>query len=143
VQGTIMAFVEATNIPVHGLWYTGSIGPTIPDQCRWSIGLPLDLSKKVCMGASFGTSDGVGAECFPYECPQLGRFVSMFGRTTDDVKFRQVSDGLSNTIMVGETIPRQWRHNSLWGNNFPLGSTHIPFNSLNEFDDMESSHLPI
>jgi hypothetical protein len=143
VQGTIMAFVEATNIPVHGLWYTGSIGPTIPDQCRWSIGLPLDLSKKVCMGASFGTSDGVGAEYFPHECPQLGRFVGMFGRTTDDVKFRQVSDGLSNTIMVGETIPRQWRHNSLWGNNFPLGSTHIPFNSLNEFDDMESSHLPI
>jgi hypothetical protein len=67
----------------------------------------------------------------------------MFGRSTVSIEFRQVEDGLANTFMVGETIPSHWRHNSLFCNNFPLGTTHIPLNSLNEFDDMTLQNPPI
>jgi hypothetical protein len=94
------------------------------------------------MGRNFGSGGG-GLDpnpCFPggrVPCGQDGEFVGMFGRTMDRVvKLRQVEDGLTNTFMVGETIASHWRHNSLWGNNFQLSSTHIPFNSLNAFDDL-------
>lgn len=132
---------------VHGLWYTASIGPTIPDRCAWSDGeivkLPNELARKVCMGANFGSNPGGGTSSSCYgagvrggPCLQDDIFVGMFGRTTENpVKFQQVSDGLANTIMLGETIPSHWYHNSLWGHNFPLTSTHIWFNSLNETDD--------
>jgi prepilin-type processing-associated H-X9-DG protein len=60
----------------------------------------------------------------------------MFGRTIVTVKIKQVTDGMGNTFMVGETIPSHWHHNSLWSNNFPLGSTHIPFNALIEAGNM-------
>lgn len=130
------------DVPQHGLWYTASIGPTRPDHCRFSEPLPAGMAatqaSQVCMGSNFGSSEVIyQSACFlTNSCPQTGRFVGMFGRTTDNIKFRQVSDGLSNTIMVGETIPSHWRHNSLWGNNFPLSSTHIPLNSLHLQDDL-------
>jgi prepilin-type N-terminal cleavage/methylation domain-containing protein len=127
---------------VHGLWYTASIGPTIPDFCDWSDRSPalgLDEAKKVCMGAGFGSGGTRAARCFTARngplCPQNDIFVGLFGRTpVDPVSLKQVSDGLTNTIMLGETIPSHWYHNSLWGQNFPLTSTHIPFNALNEID---------
>jgi hypothetical protein len=95
------------------------------------------------MGANFGSSDrGLDANpCYPAgrgSCGQDGVFVGMFGRTLMRVKFKNVTDGLGNTLMAGETIPSHWRHNTLWANNYPLSSTHIPFNSLNEFDDLNA-----
>lgn len=134
---------------VHGLWYTASIGPTIPDRCSWSNGeiasLPFAEARKVCMGAGFGSSAAQSASsvpnsgCYPAgragSCVQDDIFVGLFGRRiADAVRFKQVSDGLSNTIMLGETIPSHWYHNSLWGQNFPLTSTHIPFGALNQID---------
>jgi prepilin-type N-terminal cleavage/methylation domain-containing protein len=132
---------------VHGLWYTASIGPTIPDRCDWSSGLGFADASKVCMGANFGsnTGGGVNSGCYPSgrggSCPQDDIFVGMFGRSTQSVSLKDVSDGLVNTIMLGETIPSHWFHNSLWGHNFPLASTHIPFNSLNEFDSNPSAPI--
>jgi prepilin-type N-terminal cleavage/methylation domain-containing protein len=40
---------------VHGLWYTASIGPTIPDQCPFvaELGLSAQDGAKVCMGFNF------------------------------------------------------------------------------------------
>jgi prepilin-type N-terminal cleavage/methylation domain-containing protein len=135
---------------VHGLWYTASIGPTIPDRCDWSNGqiatLPFADARRVCMGAGFGSSAATNAgsvpnsSCYPAgrsgPCAQDDIFVGLFGRIpTNPVSFKQVSDGLSNTIMLGETIPSHWYHNSLWGQNFPLTSTHIPFSALDRIDD--------
>lgn len=129
---------------VHGMWYTASMGPTIPDLCDWSDRAPnlgLDEAKKICMGGNFGSSSaaGVTSRCYSArtgpQCPQNDLFVGMFGRTTEAVKLKEVADGLTNTIMLGETIPSHWYHNSLWGHNFPLASTHIPLNALNEIDD--------
>jgi prepilin-type N-terminal cleavage/methylation domain-containing protein len=142
---------------VHGLWYTASIGPTIPDRCAWSGGeiatLPFAEARRVCMGANFGSNaaasagSGTNSGCYPAGrsggCVQEDIFVGLFGRRmTDAVRFKQVSDGLSNTIMLGETIPSHWYHNSLWGQNFPLTSTHIPFSSLNEIDTEDQVSAP-
>jgi prepilin-type N-terminal cleavage/methylation domain-containing protein len=126
--------------PAHGLWYTASVGPTQPDRCDFSQTRPWEQARLVCMGANFG-SGGAGLEanpCYPAgrgTCGQDGPFVGMFGRSLTAVKIKQVSDGMGNTFMAGETIPPHWHHNSLWTNNFPLGSTHIPFNALIEADN--------
>jgi prepilin-type N-terminal cleavage/methylation domain-containing protein/prepilin-type processing-associated H-X9-DG protein len=124
----------------QGLWYTASMGPTIPDQCVWAddiFELPLADAARVCMGCNFGTEEILCARCYAAggRCRQDGLFVGMFGRTTlTKVKFRQVSDGLSNTWMAGETLPEQWRRSCIFCNNFPLGSTHIPINTF-EIDE--------
>lgn len=52
----------------------------------------------------------------------------MFGRSIEKVKFRQITDGLSNTWMAGETLPSEMAHSCLWCPNFPLSSTNIPLN---------------
>ena len=140
---------SSANDFVHGLWYTASIGPTIPDRCDWiaELGMSNTDGAKVCMGGNFGTSatPATSAKCLtariPY-CPQDDLFVGMFGRTTTALELKRVSDGLSNTIMLGETIPSHWFHNSLWGHNFPVSSTHIWFNSLNEIDTEDEFTAP-
>ena len=63
-------------------------------------------------------------------CIQPGPFVGMFGRTIKTgVAFRKVTDGLSKTFMVGETLPAHSQNNCVFCNNFPLSSTHIPINT--------------
>ena len=134
--------VDAPSIPLQGLWYTGCAGPTQPDRCYVSEGPPalaIEQARLVCMGLNFGSSTGaiVSNPCYPagrVRCGQDGPFVGMFGRTTVTVTFPQVEDGLTNVIMVGETIPAHWHHNTLVGTNFPLTSTHIVLNALNESD---------
>ncbi|MBX3433225.1 MAG: DUF1559 domain-containing protein [Pirellulales bacterium] len=137
----------------QGLWYVGSMGPTIPDFCSGSGSFYESWSAtdraRICMGANFGTipADGSApyrpAPCFNAatsrgggpSCPQTDVFVGAFGRTKLGLKLRQVSDGLSNTIFIGESLPGQCAYNSLFANNFPLASTFIPVNALNEGDD--------
>jgi prepilin-type processing-associated H-X9-DG protein len=128
----------------QGLWYTGSVGPTIPDQCYFPPELMSAADEaKVCMGWNFGTEppgstldgrstrsrcDNAASRGIP--CIQKGPFVGMFGRTIKTgVEFRKVIDGLSKTFMVGETLPAHWQNNCVFCNNFPLSSTNIPVNS--------------
>jgi prepilin-type processing-associated H-X9-DG protein len=133
----------AGGIPdAQGLWYTGSVGPTIPDLCEYDNSYSPADQAKVCMGWNFGseppgsTLDGrdTRAGCFNsgsrgVPCLQSGNFVGMFGRTIKTgVPFRKVTDGLSKTLMVGETLPAHWQNNCVFCNNFPLSSTHIPIN---------------
>jgi prepilin-type processing-associated H-X9-DG protein len=121
----------------QGLWYTASVGPTIPDICFFDEALSPAESAKVCMGRNFGTEPpdnstkaprcAGGSRAIP--CIQQGAFVGMFGRTIKTgVEFRKVTDGLSKTFMVGETLPAHWLNNCVFCNNFPLSSTHIPLN---------------
>jgi prepilin-type N-terminal cleavage/methylation domain-containing protein len=116
-----------------GIWYVASIGPTLPDG-----GNPLCEQNgtnevSYCnIGCSFGTvkvkSDRVtcesGADAFGDSS------VGMFSRFPVGYNFREVSDGLSNTWMVGETIPSHNIFNALYGLNFPLFSTATPLNTL-------------
>jgi prepilin-type N-terminal cleavage/methylation domain-containing protein/prepilin-type processing-associated H-X9-DG protein len=125
------------NPPVsQGLWYTGSIGPTIPDLCAF------DNSRDACMGCDLGTESlpwaSACAPCFTSSnlpCPDRSKGVGMFARSdAEGVPLRRVTDGLSHTIAVGETLPFDSIWNCLFCDNHPLSSTQIPINNF-ETDD--------
>lgn len=108
-----------------GLWYTACMGPTSPDQCVFcNGGAAASPSNYCCQGNNWGTSAGNG---YPE-----GNSVGMFGRFSNSINFGEVRDGLSNTIMVGETLPRQCTFISAFAVNFNVTSTTIP---INTFDD--------
>jgi len=129
---------------VQGLWYTASMGPTIPDQCSF---LPADAydKAKVCMGSNFGSTENLKAPCYgsaKVGCVQQGLYVGMFGRRPEGGrKLRQVTDGMSKTFMAGETLPAQCTHISVFALNFPLSSTHIPLNTM--YSDAEETGLNV
>ncbi|MCA9187866.1 MAG: DUF1559 domain-containing protein, partial [Planctomycetales bacterium] len=54
----------------------------------------------------------------------------MFGRFNDVRKFKQVKDGLSQTLMIGETLPAQCAYGGAFAPNFSLASTSIPINTF-------------
>jgi prepilin-type N-terminal cleavage/methylation domain-containing protein/prepilin-type processing-associated H-X9-DG protein len=107
-----------------GTWYLASMGPTSPDGC------PLCAENNpsyCCQGSSFGTGDGGDSG------------VGMFQRYPRGIKFKEVRDGLSNTIMLGETLPTHSIHVAAFNENVPLGYTTVPMN-LMEGKDAEQSH---
>lgn len=121
---------------VQGLWYTASMGPTIPDQCGFGPTSDPQSMARVCMGSSFGREDpDRDAPCYSSTkapCVQKGLYVGMFGRleSFEGRKFRQVTDGLSKTYMAGETLPAHWVNNCVYCGNFPLSTTNIPVNTM-------------
>ena len=134
-------FMPQPPFPLQGNWYVASVGPTQPDRCYVSAGPPrlaFEQARLVCMGLNYGSTTGAleTNPCYPAgrsgPCGQDGAFVGMFGRTTVAVTLRQVEDGVSNTIMAGETIPAHNARNMLFSNLIPFASTHITFNALNE-----------
>jgi hypothetical protein len=54
----------------------------------------------------------------------------MFGRYRNAIKFASVTDGLANTIMNGETLPKQCSFISAFAVNFNVSPTTIPLNTL-------------
>ena len=59
-----------------------------------------------------------------------GQFAGMFGRWPRGITFADVKDGLSNTIMCGETLPEDCRLLSAYATNFSVMATHITINSI-------------
>jgi prepilin-type N-terminal cleavage/methylation domain-containing protein len=109
--------------PAHALWYPASMGPTHMDQCPFCPSGTPDPTNFCCQGWNFGTQAGGG---FP-----AGTFSGMFGRTTvTTVRVANVTDGLSNTFMVGETLPKGCTFMGLFSQNFPLSGTSIPLNHM-------------
>lgn len=106
-----------------GTWYTASMGPTMPDQCPFCpAGQSPNENNYCCQGNNFGTNAGNGY--------QQGNSVGMFGRhRLPKVSFEKVTDGLSNTIMSGESLPEECVFFSLYATNFTLTSTTIPLNT--------------
>jgi prepilin-type N-terminal cleavage/methylation domain-containing protein len=102
----------------HGLWYAPSLGP-VHDRyvggqgCVYcSGGNPSDC----CQGSDFGSSGGP--------------FPGMFVRRPARVSFASVRDGLSTTILLGETLPGHSVANGAFMQNFPGSATHIPLNTM-------------
>jgi prepilin-type N-terminal cleavage/methylation domain-containing protein len=129
---------SGVNGPAQGLWYTGSLGPTMPDLCQF---MPADTKDgaRICMGATFGT-EPAGNTAPPWApCHANVRVpclqdrpnewsVGMFGRNSKGLAFRKVEDGLSKTTMVGEALPLTSCHLCVFCFNMTVSSTHIPFN---------------
>jgi prepilin-type N-terminal cleavage/methylation domain-containing protein/prepilin-type processing-associated H-X9-DG protein len=119
----------------QGLWYPASVGPTVPDRCDFG------TAGAVCMGCDWGTRKELGynycAFCVSSSrtpCPVPDRCVGPFCRDPQAIGLKEISDGLSNTLLIGETLPGHCIWNCLFCDNNPLASTHIPLNIM-ESDD--------
>jgi prepilin-type N-terminal cleavage/methylation domain-containing protein/prepilin-type processing-associated H-X9-DG protein len=126
----------------QGLWYTGSMGPTIPDRCDWlTPSSDPDFVRKVrisCFGCGLGTLDPTTgkarAPCSPAHQPpdNPNSCAGMFCRRHLGVKFKQATDGLSHTFLAGETLPTHWIWNCVFCDNFAVSTTHIPLNNMEQ-----------
>jgi prepilin-type processing-associated H-X9-DG protein len=106
------------------LWYPGSLGPTNTNVgCTFCPNSTASATNYCCQGDNYGLNgDGPG----------------MFYRWPTSVSFASVRDGLSNTIMLGETLPEQTIHNMAFCSNMPLGVTNVPLNTM-----VPANQLPV
>jgi prepilin-type N-terminal cleavage/methylation domain-containing protein/prepilin-type processing-associated H-X9-DG protein len=101
---------------VMGLWYPVSMGPTKPDFCHPACpDQNSSPSNYCCQAGSLGTN--------PPNCS-----VGMFGRHQFGFRLRDVKDGLSKTLMAGETLPDHCAFNGAFCPNYPVLPTTIPLN---------------
>jgi prepilin-type N-terminal cleavage/methylation domain-containing protein/prepilin-type processing-associated H-X9-DG protein len=135
----------------QGLWYTGSMGPTIPTNCTFGPPQINPLSEwkakvnTVCAGSDLGSllplndpKPGCPKEdaMAPiWEMEQKGKCntrncFGMICRRHIGIKLKSVTDGISNTFLAGETLPGHWTRNCIVCDNYPVSSTHIPINTM-------------
>ena len=99
------------------------MGPTQMDDCPFCpAGRTPSKTNYCCQGNNFGTFAGRG---YPN-----GSFVGLFGRSAKAVRTRDVTDGLSKTFMLGETLPGQCDFMGLFSLNFSQSGTGIPLNTM-------------
>jgi prepilin-type N-terminal cleavage/methylation domain-containing protein len=96
-----------------GLWYAGSMGPVHCDQCPFCVDQNPSETNPCCQGIHWG--EGSTAP-------------GLFHRWSVGVKLKEVTDGTSNTILCGETLPTQTGHIAAFTKNLSLCSTNIPMN---------------
>jgi len=93
------------------LWYPVCQGPSNDARCEFC---PDPPDSYCCQGPpNFSFTD-----------------VGMFRRNIIPVPFRKVTDGLSNTFMAGETLPKHCVFNGAYHRNYPLITTTVPINIL-------------
>jgi prepilin-type processing-associated H-X9-DG protein len=97
-----------------GLWYPMSMGPTWDNPCAFC---PEGKGSYCCHDTSDYGPDGVG-------------IIDRYSRL--QCRFADIRDGLSNTIMAGETIPDHCTFNGAYHHNFPLCGTTIPLNTMED-----------
>ena len=132
--------------PSMGLWYTASMGPNHPGQCplcaAGDLPDPDDSAGYYCCQGVFrnggaGGFGGPGNGVFDEDMTTVG----LFGRYKRSIAFREIPDGLSNTIMLGETLPRQCSYYSVFAVNFNISSTTVPINTF-ESDEVQVGTIP-
>lgn len=113
------------------LWYTGSMGPTVQDAV-----LPLSTDPDLAMGCNFGNpfSTISCAPCYRppnnITCRDPSVCVGMICRNTEGTALKKVTDGLSMTILAGETLPYHSFFNTVFAENFVVFSTLTPINNI-------------
>lgn len=110
--------------PAHALWYPMSMGPTHMDSCPFCPDPNPSSANYCCQGWNFGTGANAGLGI------PAGSFAGMFGRTAHFVRFAEVTDGLSSTIMGGETLPEHCTFMGVYSHNFPIAGTSTPLNFM-------------
>ena len=113
--------------------YFGSMGPTHMGSCG-DCPDPTPSASNYCCRLSwfFGSFEKADLGVSP------GQFPGMICRWPRSIKFSAVRDGLSNTLLVGETIPDHCCFNGAYVNNFTVTSTAIVLN-LHVQDDVTVS----
>jgi hypothetical protein len=109
--------------PALGLYYPVSMGPTEPDVCPFcpegSIGT---VGNYCCQGRNYGTRG--------YQNENKDSSTGIYGRFDTKREFKDISDGLSHTLLAGETLPSQCVYVSAFAPNFSLAGTSIPLNTF-------------
>lgn len=103
------------------LWYPGCMGPSNDVHCSFCENSTPADDNYCCQGGPYG-QDGDGP--------------GMFHRWPVSVRFSSVKDGLTNTFMLGETLPEQTIHNMAFCSNMPLCQTNIPLNTMTPASNM-------
>ena len=98
-----------------GLSYTGCMGPVQCDSCSFCPDTTPSDTNYCCQG---------------FNCGLDGQGPGMFVRSPIGIGFHQVTDGLANTFMLGETLPAQNMHNAAFTRNMSLGYTNVPINLM-------------
>ena len=114
------------------IWYTVSMGPThdgtsLTNGCPYCPDVTPSSTNYCCQGYNYGSW---GA---PDGSIRSGSFVGMFGRIPLSIAASHVRDGLSNTIMAGETLPGHCEWNGAYYQNFPAAATVTPLNAMNNY----------
>jgi len=109
--------------------YVGNLGPHCMYQdCSFR---PYD---SYCTGSSVGLSYAKGLDFG--DTAQPSQIRGLFSRFGAQISFKMISDGLSNTLMIGESVPSQNDHirgNWLdWNSHRAHGTTIIPINYLTD-----------
>jgi prepilin-type N-terminal cleavage/methylation domain-containing protein len=111
--------------------YFGSMGPTHMGSCGDCPDPTPSASNYCCrLSWNFGSlaHDGLGVSA--------GQFPGMICRHPRSIEFREVTDGLSKTFLVGETISDHCCFNGAYATNFSVSSTVIMLNLLvRDYDD--------
>jgi len=109
-------FASPTAARMLGLWYAGSLGINpIMNRCEFCNPQSAVVGSDCCAGSDRGTTS-----------PPTG----MFAVSAMPVKFAQVRDGTSNTILLGETLPHEDQHNGAFSTHYPVVAANIPLNTL-------------
>jgi prepilin-type processing-associated H-X9-DG protein len=120
------------------LSYTGSMGTTIPDSLSLLVsggvvsgGGTVSPPVQVATGCNFGTREVSCAPCRTnrsFTCSNDGLCGGLICRSSIGIQIREVTDGMSNTFLGGETIPVHTYFNSVFSENFVVSSTVTPIN---------------
>jgi prepilin-type N-terminal cleavage/methylation domain-containing protein/prepilin-type processing-associated H-X9-DG protein len=101
----------------HVTSYLGSMGP-----------VPLD---EVCLYCPQGSAAGPSNPCCQGSSNGMnGDGPGIFMAARASTRASDVRDGLSNTILLGEALPRHSIHNAAFAAIYPLGVTNIPLNTM-------------
>lgn len=95
-------------------WYNGSVGPSQVQFCP-----------PICSCGDWGPRP----DCYCCRGPGSGIFNA---HKITKISFRDVSDGLSNTLMIGEVLPAFTTHAQLWSSSGCTSSTGTPLNNDTE-----------
>ncbi|QDU31810.1 Type II secretion system protein G precursor [Anatilimnocola aggregata] len=98
-----------------GLWYAGSMGPVDCDGCPFCPNPTAGDGNPCCQGVKYG---------------EKGSAPGMFHRWPTGVRAAEVTDGLSNTILIGESLPTHSGHLAAFTSNLSLCSVNIPLNFM-------------
>ena len=126
----------------HGQWYAGSLGPThargscqlCPMNSTWGSS-PTPSTTNPCCNGNGGDAGHLGKD---------GYFPGFFGNNPARITFDSVRDGLSNTVILGETLPYESCHNGTFQNNPITVLMSTPLNIFATSDEIvpDGAHTP-
>jgi prepilin-type N-terminal cleavage/methylation domain-containing protein/prepilin-type processing-associated H-X9-DG protein len=110
-------FASQTAAKMVGLWYAASLGNNpLWNQCTFCTpAFPAATNLACCASKDRGVD---------------GHPSGMFAVAKVPMTFAKTTDGLSKTILLGETLPRENMHNGAFTGHYPVIATNIPVNSF-------------